>query len=65
MPHRAACDTTFFDWLDTLSDEEHTAVLERLRALAADLGVCVDRKPTITHNLLDLKAHIPTLPSLN
>lgn len=65
MPNRAACDTTFFEWLDTLSAEEHHAALERLRCLAAELGVRVDRKSTITQYLLDLDTHRPVNLSLN
>lgn len=65
MPHRDACELTFFEWLDTLTDEEHTAVLEDARALAAELGVRVERKSTITHNLLELDTHRPSILSLN
>ena len=65
MLHRDMCDTTFFEWLDTLTDEEHTMALEDLRALADDLGVCVHRKSTITHNLLNLETHRPVNLSLN
>jgi hypothetical protein len=65
MQHRDLRDTTFFEWLDTLSDEEHTANLERLRELVAALGVRVHRKSTITHNLLELDTHRPANISLN
>jgi hypothetical protein len=61
----AVPDTTFFEWLDNLSDAEHAAVAARLREIAAELGVRVDRKSTITHNLLNLEAHRPTVLSLN
>lgn len=66
MQQRNATNATdFFDWLDTLTDDEHTAVLERLRQVADDLGIVIDRQPLVTHNLLDLRPHLATLPSLN
>jgi hypothetical protein len=55
----------FFVWVDTLTDEEHTAVLEALRAAADDLDVVVEKKPQLAHQLLDLAPHIYTVPFLN
>jgi hypothetical protein len=55
----------FFTWVDTLSDEEHTAVLEALRAAACDLDVVIEEKPQIVHQLLDLAPHSHAAPFLN
>lgn len=65
MLPETACDADFFAWLDTLSDEEHHAMLLHLRRLAADLRCRIDRKSFTTHKFLDLAPHRPALVSLN
>jgi hypothetical protein len=65
MPHRDTCELTFFEWLDTLSDEEHTRVFEALLAVAHDLDVVIEQKPQLAHQLLDLIPHNSSMPFLN
>lgn len=62
---RATENFDFFAWVDTLDDDEHHKVLEALREAARELGCCVHRKSLVTHQLLDLKAHCPTVISFN
>lgn len=61
----APCNVDFFEWLETLTDEEHSQVLESLRYAAKELGVRVDRQPSITHHLLDFLPHVSSKLSLN
>jgi hypothetical protein len=46
---------SYLEWLDTLSDEEHRAAVERLYQAAQELGVRIDRKPLVTHEFLKVK----------
>lgn len=59
------CDVDFFEWLETLSDEEHSAVLEALRFAAKELGCRVNRHPLVTQYLLNFLPHHPSELSLN
>lgn len=43
----------FFEWLDTLPDEEVDAIWQRLHELCDELGVVVHKKPMVTHQFLD------------
>lgn len=65
MPQPTSCELTFFEWLDTLTDEEHTRVYEALLAVAHDLDIVIEQKPQLTHQLLDLIPHNPSVPFLN
>lgn len=65
MFDKSISDQDFFDWLDSLSDEEHTAAVEALEELARRLGVRVERKSTTNHKLLDLVPHTPSMLTLN
>jgi hypothetical protein len=58
-------DIDFLQWLDTLSDEEHHAVLLSLRQTATDLGVTIDRKSPTAQDLLNLSPHSRGIISLN
>jgi hypothetical protein len=61
----APCNVDFFDWLDTLDNDEHHAVLEHLRRIADELGIRVDRKPFIAHKFLNLETHKAAVISFN
>lgn len=65
MQDKPRCAERFFDWLDTLSDEEHHVMLLQLRAAATELGCRVNRHSLATHQLLDLPSHNPSVTSLN
>ena len=53
-------EVDFLDWLDTLDDETRQMVMDELRAIAAELGVSVKRKPLLAHNILDFPLHALT-----
>jgi hypothetical protein len=61
----APCNVDFFDWLDTLDNDEHHAVLEHLRRIAEELGIRVDRKPFIAHKFFDLAPNVVAVLSRN
>jgi predicted ArsR family transcriptional regulator len=65
MPEETISDRDFFEWLDSLSDADHTAAVEALEELARELGVRVDRKPIAAHKLLNLLPHCPSVFTLN
>lgn len=58
MLSEVPCNVNFFDWFDSLSDDEREATLVQLRQVAADLGVRVDIKPFITQDTLNFPPHI-------
>lgn len=61
----APCNVDFFEWLDTLTDEEHSQVLEELRKVAGELGVRADSHLPVTQHLLNFLPHVPPKFSLN
>lgn len=65
MLHRASCNIDFFEWLDTLTDEEHHDVWQAVMRAAEELGCRVDENSLIPHNLFDLQTHTPSVPLLN
>jgi hypothetical protein len=62
-PQRDELD--FLQWLETLSDEEHHLVLERLRLYVAHLGPAIDRDAIDAQALFDLEPHSTSMLSLN
>lgn len=59
MRDKAPCNLDFFEWLDTLSDEEHHEVFLQLRSAVQELGCVVNQHPLITHHLLQFPPHVP------
>ena len=59
------CDMDFFDWLDTLDDEQHHAVYVAMCELVDELGVCVTQQPQGAQNLFQLLARVNPHFSLN
>lgn len=55
----------FFDWLDTLTDDEHSQVLQELRLAARELGIRVNRNPLVAKELFELLPSRHALISLN
>lgn len=59
------CNVDFFEWLDSLSDEDHRVVLELVRKVNRDLCCRVNRQPIAAQQLFDLTPHRNTFFSLN
>lgn len=59
------CNVDFFDWLETLSDEEHHEVFLHLCTITEELGLRIDKYAPVPQDLLDLPPHNPTMISLN
>lgn len=63
-PHDVDC-VDFFDWLNTLDDEQHHAVYVELCKLVAELSVCVTQQPHSAQDFLHLLARVNPRISLN
>lgn len=59
------CNVDFFEWLDTLSDDEHHVVLEVMREINRGLRCRVNRNPLTAQQLFNLAPYRDTLLSLN
>lgn len=65
MQHKAHCDTIdFFEWLDTLSDEEHHEVLLQLRSAVQELGCVVTQHSLAAHQLFEFPPHAQSKSTL-
>lgn len=62
---RSPCSTFFLEWLDRLSDEEHTELHSQLHCIMEELGCRVDRDSSAAKDLLNFPPHSATALSLN